>query len=215
MPTPSAKVVLLLSTATLQAKDVNGDWRDLASGDSIYDQEEIFARADGPQFAQAAYKVQRLVAGVWTDALTVSLNVKDGTGIWRQDKFAIGGDNVDSTASLSLTVAKGPRQAAHDLSVLQVQQTDEGGRFSYPARNGTKFAGLFSSLERTSDAEMGGFQEGIDAQLVTDREQWALAGKSPVVGQDLMWIDSSSSYRIVKVETDEISYVISLASVNK
>lgn len=211
----SARINGIASGITVEAKNVAGTWRALAEGDLVYDQEEIKASSPGPQFSLLAYTLQRRVAGTWTDTVTVYLDAARGSSHWRQDKCQIQGNSTDSTCALILTVGKGSRQVAHDLGVLQVMQTDVGGRFSYPATDGLTYKGCFSSVERTSELEMGGFQEGVEAQIVSDRAQWAAAGKTPIVGQDLLWHDNSSAYRIVKVDIDEISYVISLASVNR
>lgn len=210
----SARVTAIAQGITLQAKDVNGNLRDLALNGEILDGERIIARSPGPQYLLTAYTLQRRSAGNWVDSLTVSLNARDGTSHFREDKFGVMGDANDSSVYLLLTVAKGCRQTAHDLSVLQVMQTDVGGQFSYPPGSRT-FKGCFSALDRTSDLEMGGFQEGIDAQIVSDLEQWAAVPAAPVVGQDLLWHDGRTKYRVVKVDVDEISYVIGVASVNR
>lgn len=213
----NARITAIAAGVTAKAKDANGVWRTLADGDEILDGEEVKASTPGPQFGLDAYEMQRRVAGVWSDALTIELNAGSGSSHWRQDKYAIAGDGTDSTVGLVLQVAKGSRQTAHDLVVLQVAQTDEGGSFEYPAEDGAQFKGLFSALEQTSNLEMGGFQQGIEAQIVTDRQQWVLAAQAtgPIVGQELLWHDGQARYRIVKVEVDEISFVIGLASVNK
>lgn len=219
---PNARIVSIAAGLTVQAKDVSGAWRTLANNDLIADQEEIRAYASGPQYGLVAYKLQRLVAAAWTDALSPSLSVRDGTSHWRQDKFQIQGNSVNSAVALILTVNKGQRGLRDALSVLQVEQTDAGGQFSYPSVNGAKFKGLFSAVTRESTLEEGGFLEGIDAQLVCDREQFemaigpnGLAGVTPAVGQALLWFDGSSVLKIEKIDVDEISFVLHLSSVNR
>lgn len=208
----AARLTAIATGITVQAKNVADVWRTLAADDLVYDQEVVKASAWGPQFNRTAYTLQRKVAAVWTDAVSVTLDAGRGSSHWRADKFQIQGNSTNSSCALILTVAKGSRQVAHDLAVLKVMQTDVGGQFSYQSAT---YKGCFSSLERTSEPEMGGFQEGIDAQLVTDREQWALAGITPAAGQDVTWHDHTTPYRIVKVDTDEISFVLGLASVNR
>lgn len=206
----TARITAIADGITIQAK-LNGVWRDLEESDQITSGEEILAQADGAQYELTAYKLQRLQAGSYVDALTIVLNTPDGSSHYRQDRVLITGD-VSTNAVSVLTIDKGQRMLADLLTHLKAQ---EWNRFSFPVGTGAtpaKYRGTSDDLDHATRLEVGGMAQDFQGLIVCDREQFgAIVPKS---GQKLQW-SNGRVYRIETVREDEISFALEVISINK
>jgi hypothetical protein len=202
----TCKVTGIAAAVTLQAKGTDGEWRDLAEGDEIETGEEILAEASGAQFALTAYTLQNRVAGVWTNALAITLDLPSGTSHYRQDRFGITGDDTDNTVSILVTVERGDLML-RDLNVALEAQARN--RFTYA---GQRYKGMSDDIEFTTTFETGGQEPSFNGTILAPKRQFN--GVAPVTGQKLTaW--NGKTYRIDRVTEDEISYALTLESPNR
>jgi hypothetical protein len=212
----SARITSIGAAITCTAKSTAGIWRTLAIDDLVFDGEEIKAVAPSAQFNFIAYVLQRKVASTWTDAVIVKLDLQSGSSHYRQDRWRLAGNDLNSTVTLGVTVDKG-QIVLREAQIAQKQ--DEflyGGNFLY---SGSVLLdvipvwwGVFSNVDETTKLERA-FEEEIDATLLANLEQFYTAGLVPVIGQQITW--ASRSYRIERLKTDEITYEFILCSINK
>jgi hypothetical protein len=212
----SARIVSIGAAITCTAKNSAGVWRSLALNDLIFDGEEIKAVAPVAQFNFIAYVLQRKIASAWTDAVIVKLDLQSGTSHYRQDRWRLSGNDLDSTVTLGVTTDKG-QTLLRDAQIAQKQ--DEflyGGNFLYSGTIALSVApiwwGVFSNVDETTKLERA-FEEEIDATLICNREQFYTAGLVPLIGQQITW--NARAYRIERLRTDEIAYEFILCSINK
>lgn len=206
----ASKIVSIGTGLTVTAKSVAGVWRSVASGDELAAGEEVKVQAASAQYARAAYILQRKVAGVWTNALTVTLDLPTGHSHFRQDKLTIAGDTTDSTVVISVTTDKGHTYLRRALTEMQRTEQRKGGLFTYKSAS---YWCSPSDFDNATDLKDTGFGEVIAGTLMSTREQWETAGISPESGQLVTY--QGAQYRIEKVEIDEISYTLTLGSKNK
>lgn len=206
----AARVSSIASVVSLRAKDSDGDWRDLTEGSEVFDRDEILCEADGEQYGLTAYKVQERTAAAWTDALTVTLNVPDGTSNYRTDRIGVDGDATDSTVTHLVTVDKGQRILKDLLNTLKGRE-----RYFFTLNGGSdRFRGMFDDIEHGNKLEMEGFGQEFKGTLLCDREQFVGVNK-PARGQKLKCLANGITYRIELVKEDEISYGVEFVSINK
>lgn len=209
----TARVSGIASGVTLQARSTAGEWRDLAENDEISDGEEILARADQGQFNLNAYQLADRVGGVWTVAQTITLHIPDGTGTYRQDRFAVEGDGTESASSLVVTVDKGQIILRDMHAALVHMQRTQGGRFRYPEINGTRYLGILEDLELGTTLGEGGFDAEHRGTIICDKSQFA-SGHSFRQGGKILWQDGRK-LKINRVTEDEISFGLEVQQVTK
>lgn len=205
-----ARVSSIAGVVSLQAKSVDGVWRDLTEGSAVEDREEILCEADGAQYGLSAYKLQRRSGAAWVDAETVTLNVADGCSNYRQDRIAVDGDDTDSSAELLLTVEQGQVMLAQLLTTLKGQE-----RARFTLRDGaTRYRGIVDDVAHGNKGELGGFEQDFKGSVLCNREQFSGAA-APTRGDKITLLTTGLSYRIDSVKVDEISYLIELVSINR
>lgn len=214
----SARVSSIASVVSLQAKSVDGVWRDLTEGSAVGDREEILCEADGEQYNLAAYVLQRRAAASWAAAETVTLNVASGSSNYRQDVIAVNGDDTDSEVAIVLTVNKGQLMLAQLLGTLQRQERSRfrlsgAGNGGSEADATARYKGHSDDIGHGNKAELGGFEQDYKGTVLCDREQFE-GGVAPARGMALVWLANRVTYRIENVKRDEISYALELTSVH-
>jgi hypothetical protein len=206
----AARIAAIASGITAQAKNSAGVWRDLVNNDLVYDREELLMESDSVCYAVTAAKLQKRVAGVWTDSASLTLSVPDGSSHFRKVRIAVSGDATNSVAAVLFTSSKGEAVYRQALESLQAQQRI---RFTLNADT-TRFRGIADELEHANKAELGGFEQDFKGMLLCDREQFVGATEGPPERGDAVTVNSRT-YRVESVKEDEVSYLVELASVNR
>lgn len=181
------RITATIPTIRYSAKSAAGAWRLLSEGDALANDETLEVISGGPSFGVTACIVQNRVSGAWANALTITLDVKEGTSHTRQDKLTVTGDASDSTVTTALTFNKGHLsiKRAHDAQVHA--ETTRGVTFSW---NSQMWLGVLSEATHTKDHGEAGFYQEADARLVANRAQFAAASSIPTVGAKLSAGDS-------------------------
>lgn len=210
----AARVTAIAEGITVQARTAvegpvpAGAWRDIANNDVVNHREELMVESDGVRYAFTACTLQKRVAGVWTDALNLTLDVAEGTSHFRQDRLSVGGDETNSTVSV-LTIDKGQPEMRETLRELKRQAKT---RFTLDDSE-TRFRGISTEIELANRAQMGGFAQDFNGVIVAEREQFVTAGVAPARGGKITV--AGNTFRITSVKVDDVSYLVEFESVNR
>lgn len=210
----AARVTAIGDGVTVQARAAAegsaeaGEWRDIAENDVVNHREELLVEADGAKYGFEACRIQKRVAGVWTDGVIVTLDVTEGTSHFRTDRLSVGGDETNSSVAVT-TIEKGDLDLRDALSTLKRHARS---RFTLEDE-ATKYRGVENAIEHGNTAELGGFQPDFAGIIVAPRDQFQDAGVTPLRGMKLTR-SNGVSYRITSVKTDDISYEIEVASID-
>src|SRR5688572_4396994 len=108
----AARITAIAGGVTVQARaaaegEVSaGAWRAIAENGIVNHREDLLVEADSGKYGLAACKLQKRVAGVWTDAFTLTLDLPSGTSHMRKDRMAVTGNETNSSVAVT-TIAKG------------------------------------------------------------------------------------------------------------
>ena len=202
--------VTVQARAAAEGSAAAGDWRDIAEDDVVQHREELLVEVDGAKYGFEACRIQKRVAGVWTDGVIVTLDVAEGTSHFRKDRLSVGGDETNSSVALT-TVEKGDRDLRDALWQLKRLAR---ARFTLED-SATKYRGVQSELEHANSAELGGFQQDFNGVMVADREQFESSPDGPPLRGQKITLADGTTYRITSVKTDEVSHTMEFQSVNR
>lgn len=176
----NCRITGLVTGFRYHAKNTSGVWRTLSADDTIATGENIEVFSSGPCYGVLVYRLQNRVSGVWTDAINVSLDLADGTSHTRTDKITVTGDATDSTVTVALTHAKGHKALLDAHRAQDHAEKTRGVAYTY---EGQTLLGVVSEVSSERGATPGGYLEGADARLVTNRRQFAQLGLMPIPGR--------------------------------
>lgn len=199
------RITGLVSGVSYRAKNASDVWRLLADGDTLENGESVEVFGHGPNFNFIAGQLQNKVAGVWVNAVALTLDLPEGTSHTRTDVLSITGDATDSTVSVSVTSKKG-HLALKRSHLAQLQAEDSRGiRFLW---KGNLFAGVVSEISKNQDHGAGGYLSEADARLVANREQFADAGLMLMEGESI--VIGPEKFVIAAVGVSDVVYSLEL-----
>lgn len=176
------RIVGLDRSIRYKAKSSAGVWRTLSDGDTLDTGDTLDILAGGAKFGSTVCILQAKVSSVWTDSITITLDLTTGSSHKRQDRLTITGDATDSDVSVDFTTNKGH---AHLLHAYRNQIDAEANRGIVFEWSGQLWDGVISEIEKGRDHGKGGFLEESDARLVANRPQFVAAGKAPFSGNTI------------------------------
>ena len=152
----TCRITKLDRSIRYRAKSTTGVWRTLSEGDALATGEALEVLSGGAKFGVTACVVQGRAAGEWVDALSIELDLVEGTSHTRQDQLTVTGDDTNSTVVSAFTTKKGHSSLKQGHLAQVNAEESRGVAFEWDSR---LWAGVLSDISEGRDMGEGGYLE--------------------------------------------------------